>query len=475
MLIDSRPPRSRRSSEAGVAMVVALIVAMLVIALGSAYMYETVFRTKAADNARELDEGMMIAESGLERTRRAVVEYIGTDTSVWADILTVSREKEESLGISDFDNPPDPDTIVAENSDFFDSSTYTYYRNYAMDGSGASTPVDDTADLAAGTSYLGSFVPYAEGGYHVLIRDDDDGDGNLLSDSNGEVIAYVTTMMPDGAIRQIEARLRYDPDETFIPDSAVLVDGNLVMNGTPDIMGDNGSAYANGDITFKGTPSISVSADATGEITGEDGLDVPSEGFNEGVAEVELPDIVPSDLKAQAEADGYTVITLTPGNAATYGFTYSAVNDEYSSTSPASGNVYYTTGHVKLSGSTTFSTTIFAEKSISITGKNVMTPKVPNLLFAAGGDIKLKGTSGCTVTGFMGAQEQISMSGTFDLTGVAMAKDASDDFDLVSSSSSLDEGVDLGGTCNITYNGGMDTGILLPVDTAEIRHVRKVR
>ena len=202
--------------RAGSAMISATIVVIMVIGLGGAFLADTVFKARATSNAIEADEVTLLAESALEKTRRALYVYKTTGSWTWDEILAYCDDP----GIVS-----DPEQLRQEFLNVkFDSVEFQDYREF-QDEPGIVTandaPLPGEADF-----FFGEIRPYGEGGFHVMIHDNDDFDDDPLHDSDGKLLAVITAVLPDGSLRQLEALLEYDSGQ-FDPDMALLTNGSL--------------------------------------------------------------------------------------------------------------------------------------------------------------------------------------------------------------------------------------------------------
>lgn len=460
-------------NERGSALIVALVVVVIAVGIAGAFLADTAIRTRMQTLAVESDTAQMIADAAVEKVRRALWVYKTQNTYSWDQIL------QDHAGLS-----TDPDGHVRDYQERMASEDFAEYRrNY--DSSGADTAND--APLPADADFfLGVTRPFAEGGYHCVIRDNDDGDGDPMRDSDNRLLLYVTAALPDGTHRQVLVLVEYLPSN-YTPDHAILVDGSIRFNGNPAIGGALGSAHANGDITIVGSgTTFTVSANATGVVE-EGTASTPPQGFNEGVATVAIPEIVPSQHRTLADyllqSDGNVRIVATgavvsaSGRGGWNNWSYNHANHEwrYSGSSTACpAGTYYVEGNAQITGgSAVLTITVIAEGSISTTGNSHLRPYVSGTLFLAGGDVRLGGTAGTTYQGLIAAQEQLGTGGTFDHQGVLLARNAVDVSRTVSSGTSFDS--DFGGSITVTYDGGLSTLLPNPDSSVRVRAVRRLR
>lgn len=450
-------------SEQGSALIVALVVVLIVVGISGAFLVDTAFRSKHASAARESDEAQMICEAALEKTRRALYVYKTDDTYPWDRILA------DHAGLSTDFVDHWADYVARRDDEDFASYGATYYQ------AGASTQDDAPLPEDPG-HFLGVSKPFSQGAFYVVIRDNDDGDGDEFTDSDYQILVYVTASLPDGTQRQIEA-LVYWENPKYTPGSGILVDGNVRFSGTTDVRGELGRVHANGTIDLNGGPTFSVSANATGEID-EGSSPIPPEGFNEFVSPVEIPFVDPEDYRDQAtyilRADG-TVEVVATGQVVRSGnfdgWRFEGGSWSFTSSRVAPAGCYYVEGNAKLTGSgnTPYQTmTVIATGSIETGGNVKFAPYLENTLFLAAGDISMAGTSGSVFEGVVAANEQVRTQGTFDLQGSMIAKNASNNHRLLNS-------IDFGGDISVTYDGGMPTIIENPIRAVPIRAMKRLK
>jgi hypothetical protein len=183
--------------------------------------------------------------------------------------------------------------------------------------------VDSTLTLAdpyvvasywdAGT---GAFVPLSnyplsEGSVTVVVMDNDDGDGDVTSDSDGNVILRSTGVYQGGE-RVVEAIVAMNftsaPSSANQPPLTIFTEEWLKINGNPDFYGPNSLVHSNAWVEIGGTTSIAgeIQQVATG-IGGTyqqavDGVwgNWQSQRVTTGVARVQTPYVYPPVYKGMA-------------------------------------------------------------------------------------------------------------------------------------------------------------------------------
>ena len=81
----------KNRKETGSALLAAVIIVMIVIGIGGAFLAETAYRHKVISSQIEKDETTLLAESGLEKARRALWRYRVEGIMPWDQLLLVCR------------------------------------------------------------------------------------------------------------------------------------------------------------------------------------------------------------------------------------------------------------------------------------------------------------------------------------------------------------------------------------------------
>ncbi len=320
--------------------------------------------------------------------------------------------------------------------------------NFVMGPDGEPNTDDD------GVLSFGPNVDFGAGSFNVRIADNDDGDGDNFSD-NDDILMFTSTGVVGNVERTINVTLTALP---FVPNFAIISDGDFEISGNPTIAGDNGTVFTNNDLTISGSPDISQDALAGGNvnISGHPtiGGTILSDSFT-----IPIPPVDPQFYRGNADyelrSDG-VVFNVSAGTL-TYPSEFNGW-ELHGSEWRLSGNTgydgtYYIEGDAKVSGSpgseaNPWQVTIIATGSIEISGNPNMQPKTPDLLFVAGRDIKISGNPNTSYEGVILAHEQIRISGNPSIEGAIIAEDAGN------ISSSVTENK-ISGNATITYNGGL--------------------
>jgi hypothetical protein len=332
-------------------------------------------------------------------------------------------------------------------------------------------------------------IPFARGeifAYTVFSEMDGlDNDGNGTVDDADEVGSL--TAVAGGRFDGVESTVRYSgiltdeflpPDlPTWNPNAAIASDGPMTVSGTSDIRGAGGSVHSNDTVTIQGSaPFIEQNCSACNGIVGNTGQVQGS--VDPAAPAVDMPDIRPETMRDAADhvftangrvLDAQTGQLLwdfsTQGPFMGWGFsiggdgrpvwTLSGGGADYT------GTGYFTTD-VKLAGlgnrQTPLQLTLITTENLQLHGNGSYTSDMAgtsNLLFAAGGDIKISGSPQAgrqTLQGLIAAREQIHQTGTSDVNGVLVASNLDHGHDLVLESR-------VSGTALINYDGNLQTDI----------------
>ncbi|HLF92660.1 MAG TPA: hypothetical protein VJB14_04310 [Planctomycetota bacterium] len=223
----------RQRRDRGSALLIATIIVLIALGIGAAFLSETVFRSKAQGSAQRADEALMICDAAVEKARRALCVYQNDGTWGWNEILTYCQN------IS-----TDAATIKADFNARLTTSQFTSYQTSLAQGTAglntsneAPVPTNktypSTSDPTSSGVFIGWNVPYGNGAYLVVVRDNvTDPDGDPLKDGDNKVVLVVTATLRDGTQRQIESTIYYP----YSPMKAVGI-GAIVANAEVDLSG----------------------------------------------------------------------------------------------------------------------------------------------------------------------------------------------------------------------------------------------
>jgi hypothetical protein len=263
---------------------------------------------------------------------------------------------------------------------------------------------------------------------------------------------------------------------TTISDPAILVNGNLSIQGNMRVTGDEGNVHANGDITGGGN-SYTVSGDltATGELHGDvhaTGLVAPN------MPAINVPEIKAADYRSLANyilaADGTIRVADTNAVCSTgcpSGWSFSSGTWSASGKMPT-GDVYYVEGNVSMHGTGSSAMTnisIIAEGNLTLTGNGKFKPhpEAAGIQFVTNGDFQLGGTVDANDTIDMDGQilvrEQMDIYGNSKFQGRVMVENRDSATNAYNASTnphgnrgtSAINANELRGNMTVEYNGGL--------------------
>lgn len=483
------PSHPRSTSERGMALVSALLLLLVMSGLAIALAASGRVEVAMGDNEELYAGARAAAESGLNRSAAQIMALTANPTYSLNNLL---------LG---------PDGLVdagnASSSVNADNGILTHLPD--MTGSvSCPHPNGPCWPVQAGSAYR----------YNVRLYDDDDPamkggvaftnveltamgpppdppeDGTGVNDVNKRIVIRATGFGPRGTTATLEQML------TPIKMPALLVDGDLEMSGSVNIIGSQGSVHANGNLDIDGNSGLTISqnATATGTLTANDNWD-PGGLESGGMPEIPLPDIHASDYFGDADfvlhgnvlpdgtADtpritnqagtttycvpggggdgcrGYT----PPGGTGPFGFRYDAANNAWDLNPQGSGNntnsaTYYAHTDVKITGNPGTSSspillTVIAEGDIEVTGNPDLRPEpLSELQFVTDQDLRIAGNISIPLAfeGRIMVREQIDFGGSATLAGQVIVQN-------VPSVSTLVETNTVHGTVTLSYNGLIET------------------
>lgn len=485
------------SHARGSALLLALIIVILVAGLGGAFLAESLAHGKRQFAAVQSDEAQLHCDAGLEKARRVLLERRNADPSAWNELLALCQG--------------------------FSTDAGAILRDFVARGP-QPRPATSTAMPADPAEFFGVNVPYSEGAYHVVLRDnedfhgdgvDHDGDGDPWNpddpaglelaarqtspalDGDRQAILVITATLPDRTQRQIEVLVEY-PTSRFRPNAALLDNGTIQMNGSFQVRGAQGLVHANEDVIGNASASawVDVSVNASASADGLRMANAPPGGINSGVAPVPIPDVDLAYWRTQRPDLAPYMIVLGRDGTVTdyYGSPVSAPFAYQNGTWTISGGsntvrpaLYYVEGHFQMTGqggADPYEMTILAEGSVDLGGNSSFRPfrfpsgQSTNVLAVAGQDLVLRGTgtaSGYQYEGVTLAGEQVLVRGNFTMNGSIVGRNKQDTpGSLVTTSSAVEADAIVGGNPVITYHG-LTTFIPNPAQSVLVRSVRRLK
>ncbi|MBI2932953.1 MAG: hypothetical protein HYY16_15015 [Planctomycetes bacterium] len=511
-------------------MIITMVVILILAALTAAVMTEVVFHQKETQGALDGDQGMVIARAGLDRARRALFKYRADGSfntaepsgeAQWNAILASNAMWTGAVvtpgtialpGSRYYPNPaatPLEEWIDGVRQNYDAVANTNEFEDYLADPNAAGaglTPEDPAGDDWATNDFVifGQCKPFRRGAYHVIVRDNEGEageDGDPLTDVDDTIICTVTSIYDDGTgnsvVRQIEARLEYDPPY-FTPEKALLSGGDMSLGGGAGLTVNGAAAgvHANGTMTINGAPAIG------GTVTQGVSSPAPTPPATYAPSEP-IPDIDPAEYADDYPADTYTLRdngTIVDGFGnpigSIPGFSWNAAQGRWElSGSPTTHKIYYCETDLRITSAmgggggggkggkaggggapvaVTVEATFLSAGHIDWSGNYTVTPYAPaggevwGITAVAAKDIDMSGTGGAlNMEGLIAAGEQIRLQGNVTVLGAVVAEN--DGNTPPGGIISVPNGMEAGGGPTITYNGGLTTVIEVATTVSIVR------
>jgi cytoskeletal protein CcmA (bactofilin family) len=324
--------------------------------------------------------------------------------------------------------------------------------------------------------------------YNIDILDDDDPqlypaaltaaqlaamgeNGNRFVNTNQRLILRATGFGPKNTTIRIMRELQSvdnlaQTNTTSLANPAILVNGDLTINGNPSVRGLEGNVHANQNLTISGNASnIEGDATATGTFTANHNW--KSGGtFGGGYDAINVPDIQAANYLSLADFTLHSDGSKTDRNGNPCGSpcaSWSLINGQWS----LSGNLpssptgtFYVKGSASISGNlgsikSPLALSIIAEGSITIAGNAKLRPEnADKIQLVADGDVVITGNAdldddATQTEGQILVREQLNISGNMEFQGRIMVQNSPTVFSQATSNS-------ISGNPRFTYNGTLD-------------------
>jgi hypothetical protein len=462
-------------SEKGMALIVVLLLMAVLSGLATGFAMNGQVESTMAVNEQYYAGARAAAEAGINRATAAL------------------RMEENVNLLSGVNGLVDANPAAAVNADNGDVDFMLAAPcPCAVDGTGQYTYTVDVFDDDDPALYGGAVLSAAQ-----LAAMGGEGDPATLqpdpfTDRNTRLILRATGFGPANTrvtvSRLILTTIIPIPGATVNP--AILVDGDVEVEGTINLLGAYGSIHSNGDLTISGNSAdIEGDATASGTYTAtSNNLDVGGHAGGD-YANINVPEITASDYEGIADyrlnANG-TITDVTTGGVCLPAACAGDL-DEWSFSDPdgilgpqmgtweiggntAPAGTFFVEGKVRISGSpdepgpgnNPLRMTLVATGSISITGSPTLAPDNTNnpeaVQFVTDGDLKIGGNAGLSQTQVEGqifVKEQIQTQGTWDFRGRIIVQNDDNVFNEVTTNS-------IGGTPTITYDGTLPAYVIPP-------------
>jgi hypothetical protein len=393
--------RTSARDESGLALIAVLLAMALITVIGAGLTAVGIVELRASINHRSATQALLLADAGATHAQALLQGPLEAFT--YTDIL-----------VGDDGAPGGGDDGI-------------------MTGYGL-----DAADALPDTG-----VVLGDGRYFVTIVNDTlDPSTDAFVDDNFRFLAICRGETIDGGVAEVHVMFA----APSFP--AIIVNGPLMLPGSPDVVGPCGGVHANGPLDIDGNPIVSGPVSYSDTLI-MDGTVTDTLGNNvtpEKQPPVDVPELNPLDYCDEADyvlKDGY-VITVGPPrdstqvdddvkwlgwhwDAATNTYNLNA-NDAVEGTVCAYGSVI-STGNLGSPGDP-FSLTILATGSVRIGGTPVIeADHSEGLLIVAGGDVQVSGnttTYDPYYNGLIYARSQCQINGNPIIEGHVLCRDDND-------------------------------------------------
>ncbi|MBI2187536.1 MAG: hypothetical protein HYU37_10550 [Acidobacteria bacterium] len=311
-----------------------------------------------------------------------------------------------------------------------------------------------------------------------------DEDGAAGTDRNLKLIVRAVGYTSDNASAVVEAVIA----PRSLP--AVLIDGDVEIDGSAVIAGESGSAHANADMELDGNATVAGDATASGTLV-QDGSSSVGGLATSDAAIIGVPEIRASDYRAGADfiLTDAGQVTLVSGTVlcdasgdsqaceAAYGWRFEGANGWRLENDNTAGS-FYVEGDVDINGNIgsvadPLELTVVAEGSIDVNGTPVLTPETPELMFVAEGDLRIQGNFQMPLTaeGQILVHEQARIYGNAVVAGQVIVENANHEEEGPGhrDHDDLENENRITGNAQITYSGDLGTGWY---EVTGWRHVR---
>jgi len=459
------PPVAPVRSEKGVALVIVLL--LLAVMMGLTTGMTMSGQTEIAMAANELNYAgaRAAAEAGLNRAIEQIIANTTTDLLAGVDGLVDAADPAAAVNA---DNGIVP---VIGNGPFTIGDQYSYTLEILDD--------DDPALYASTLS-----APQL-----AQMNEND----NRYVSLNDRLILRATGTGPKGTTVSISRVLQSvvtgaipPTSTTILSNPALLVGGDLDIDGNISVLGSEGNIHTNGNLTGGGSENISGDLTATGTI--DDTLD-PDGLKAGGMPPVTIPEIRAQDYRGLADwilTSSGTILQASDnatcggaGPTCPTGWSFSGGAWSASGAMPQSAT-YYVEGAVSVHGTGSSGLTavsIIAEGSITITGNGKFQPENDSRIqFVTNGDFELGGTvdadDSVDLDGQIMVREQMKIYGNSEFQGRVMVENrdgGTNAYDATTNpygrrGSSTTDANTLAGNMTVTYNGSLGD-IVSTVDT----------
>jgi cytoskeletal protein CcmA (bactofilin family) len=403
-----------RLEARGSALIWALLVTLVVVAIGGVYLAISTTRAAMAQRAAAANQAVPIADSALSVACRYLFVYRETGSWDWNDILMYNQAF-----------PVDPAVVR--------SMALEILRNEGVGGREASTtpeapvPPDPVFPTTQPPIVFGVHTLLNRGSWFLVARNNPDDPGGPTADTDRTLVLHIFATHVEGHQLALEATVRYEPPRV-VPEGAILSRGGLRIVGNPRIFPADGLGAAagilvEGDVEIAGDPEVQGAVEATGQVVVRGNPDI-RDGVREGAPPLPAFDADPERYRELADAilhaDGLVSDRegriLGIGSWRNLRFSGGAWRSNGADPPPPPGVLFFETD-LRVTHGATFDNTIIAKGSVDLqipgpAGAAVQTA-LGNISILAGGDVRVRGR--VRFRGFVVAREGIDIDGTVEL------------------------------------------------------------
>jgi hypothetical protein len=276
---------------------------------------------------------------------------------------------------------------------------------------------------------------------------------------------------------------------TVLSNPAILVNGNLSMNGVNKVLGSQGNVHANGNITKSGA-SGQVSGKLTASGTLSAGTFHADGAQGGGFPTIQVPDVKALDYLGLADwilTDTGTILRASDsvqcgtktGPACPTGWTHSGGGNWSASGSMPSSATYYVKGSATINGtgkSVLTAVSVIAEGNITLTGNGQFKPENSSKVqFVTNGDLSMgvDADDPLNVDGQILVREQFKIHGNSEFQGRVIVQDKDGATNAWNASTSQGRrgastlsANEMDGNMTVTYNGSLGDIVTTIVTTS---------
>ena len=439
-----RTPRiTARQAQRGIALIAVLLTLLIVTMLGLAVNTLGTLDLAIGTNERHAAEVLYIAEAGITHARSLI---LGQSMGFNAE-AGITQAPSLNLGqLMGFDASLQGGNGTACDGDELSSTP---------------RPPFSAADAIPGAGM--TVLP--GGSYRVFVCDDHSVEISLSPpntdpnvDANGTVLVRSVGTGRNGATATLEVTFMQ------VPLPGLLVDGNLRINGNPELTGPGGAVHANGELELPGNPCAAEYFSSATTVTGDaqtgdcpSGSDNPTD-LRPGQSPIAIPPIRPADYRSAADYilgnDGQVYNPAgaqigTPGSGAFNDWSWDPGNRRWVAGNDIPAGTYYADdtpngtpntpaaatsieiwGNPQGPGGAAIALTLIATGWINVSGNPKMRPDLSvgaqSISMLAGTDLSISGNPSIIHQGLHFAGHQISFSGNPVINGQVIADNEAD-------------------------------------------------